>query len=708
MIEDVHWAQPDALDMLRHVIRGSSGQLMVLATFRNDVDQGAALTHALGIGRLARPDLRIDLREMNSHEVAAVIDAVAPVERRRQWLNELDDLVTMSAGNPLRLREMLRQLELEPEIPISEITPETVRSLVDRRVRALDDTTRAALHAAAVLGQSFTLPILAEVSELDVHVTLAALERAADQGIVVEGPHVDDFAFAHPLFRNAIYYSLLRSRRARIHMRGAEVLAAEHERAGAPTRWPEIARHLVTARPASDAARTVHAARLAAEAAAQRYAHDEAVQWYGHALEGTRDAGWSRQETARLQLALGIQLEGSGELERARDQYFAAAEVARAERDLGLLCDAIRAATPQTTVLDHDYATKLGALADQALAELEPDDLRRARVIQTAAFARQYWAPELLPGYTADAARLARTSHDADVRHRALVVRYIGTYDEPIAARLELSRQIREHARREGLESDEAADARRLLNDLLQMGDTASFDAELEAFSQLGRSTSSPFVLYWSAALRATRRLTRSAANDAEGLINAAVTIGRRLQIADAEGVFLLQMFALRYQRGHVRESAHALATPRPEDPKVIAGTALLALIFAESGRPDAARSYLDRVVTPAGITLPHDNFFFGGVSLFAGVAAICGGARQRAALRAVLLEDASRFCLFGSGGAVFGTGHHWLARLALAESDLDGARRHLAEAARVCHHADAPFWAARARQESARIADAS
>ena len=124
VIEDLHWARPDALLMLRHLLRSARGQLLVLGSFRDDeMDPTTPFGAASSVGRLARPDLRVRIEPMNRHEVAAVVDAVAPGSRRAEWLDQIDELVEVSAGNPLRLREVLRQLELEPDADIAEIAP---------------------------------------------------------------------------------------------------------------------------------------------------------------------------------------------------------------------------------------------------------------------------------------------------------------------------------------------------------------------------------------------------------------------------------------------------------------------------------------------------------------------------------------------------------------------------------------------------------
>ena len=73
----------------------------------------------------------------------------------------------------------------------------------------------------------------------------------------------------------------------------------------------------------------------------------------------------------------------------------------------------------------------------------------------------------------------------------------------------------------------------------------------------------------------------------------------------------------------------------------------------------------------------PHDNLWFAATALYAGVAASAGTAEQRAVLTRALQPLASLWCMFGAGGAVFGTGHHWLGRLAASDGDVERATTH-------------------------------
>jgi|GEM_PF-2414223 Predicted ATPase len=708
VIEDLHWARPDALLLLRHVLRAATGQLMVLGTFRREeLQPESSVNKALAGGRLGHPDTQITIKPMNRHEVVALIDAVAPTDRRTVWLEHLDELIDVSAGNPLRLREVLRQLELEPNASISEIAPDDVRALVTRRVQALDETTRTVLQTAAVLGRAFSLSQVAAAAGVSEDATLDALERAGEAGLVVEDEQVDDFTFSHPLFRNSIYHGLTQSRRARRHIACADVIAAEMERDPAERKWAEVARHLVAARPVSDAARAAEFARRAGHDAAMRYAHEEAVAWYRHAVEGATAARMPDRDVADLRLALGTELELSGSLDAAHDEFFEVAEVARANPDSDLLERVVVALTPRSAVLDTHLAPILGALAEEALVRGGPGDPERIRVLRSAAFARYYGDPTSVSQFASEATRLAEQTDDPQLQNWSMVLQYLAEVRSP-EHRLALAGEIKRHTDQHHLLIDNGMASRRLLIELLGAGLMADFDRELEIMSATARTTAIPYDLYWSSAFRSTRAMMRDCSALTEELVNASAVLGRQLQVFESTGMHLLQTFALRYQQGRTRELTRELSAPSDPEPQIVAGTALLALSFAESNRMDLARGLLDRVVDADGVALPNDNFWFGGVGLFGGVAAACGSPAQQQVIREALEQHADSFCVFGAGGAVFGTGHHWIARLAAADGDSAAARDHLSAAAQICDHAGAGFWADRARSEMSRLGEPS
>jgi hypothetical protein len=192
----------------------------------------------------------------------------------------------------------------------------------------------------------------------------------------------------------------------------------------------------------------------------------------------------------------------------------------------------------------------------------------------------------------------------------------------------------------------------------------------------------------------------RASGNATEELINGAALLGHQLQVGSSGGVQMLQTFALRYQQDRIREISDGLTAPSPASPQILAGTSLLALAACRADPPTAARAILDRVIVGGEITLPVDNFRTAAIALFAGAAAQCGTPAQRQVLRDALEPKADQFCVFGAGGAVFGTNHHWLARLAVADHDRSAAIEHLRRAQELCQHAGAAYWGEVARHE--------
>ena len=707
VVEDLHWARPDALLMLRHVVRAARGQLMVLATYRARAPHRTSiLNDALSSGRLATPDVRLVLDRMNQHEVAAFIHGIAPLERRAEWMDRLDELTDVSDGNPLALREVLRQLELEPGANISEIAPDDMVTLMARRLRNLDEPTLTLVRLASVLGREFTLPHLAAAASVSLDDALGAVERAIEAGVMIELETVDRFAFAHPLMRNVVHRGLTESRRTRSHLACATVLRQDFETHGIEGRWTEVARHLVAARPVSDADETARAARRAGHDAGERYAHKEAVAWFEQSLENALAGGWEPQQIGRLRLEHGTALENSGDLDAGRIEYFLAADIARAQDDRLLLAAAVAAATPSEAVLDPAYGDTLAALANEALAGLDTEDPDRIPLLRSLAMALAYFDPDAIDRLAHEASVLVDRSDDPEARSSMLEIRYISKIlHGNLASRLAVSREMRRHTDAHRLIRHAGTASRHLLVELLVNGDLDEFDAELELMTRTAEATSIPADLYWSHAFRATRSLMRDASELTEERVLGAALIGKHLQITSSDGVHMLQTFALRYQQGRTREITSGLQTPKKSDPQILAGTALLAVSCAEAGRLDTARAMLDRAVSDVGVTLQRDNFFLAATGLFGGVAALCGSAEQRDALRTVLDPNADSFCVFGAGGAVFGTQHHWLARLARADGEVAQARQHLERAEKLCDAAGATYWADRARHENSALA---
>jgi DNA-binding SARP family transcriptional activator len=705
--EDLHWSGPDALALLRHLVHNGTGALMVVGTYRDDeISPGTPLADALGQGRLARPDATITLGGLDTAELRALVQATAADELRQRAMTRLPELHDVTMGNPLFAREVLRELAEEgDQVTIAEVAPGGVRSIVARRVVRLTPEARGLLAAAAVLGREFSLELLALTTRMPEAVALEAVEEIVAARLFDETDVLDQFTFSHPLFRNTIYNTTAASRRARLHLQAGLALERVPSTHGS-ARSAELARHFLAALPLGGAERAAGHALRAGDEAAEAFAHAEAATWYGRAIDLAADADWDPRQKAQALLALGQCLDRCGRRDDARDAYLRASECARSADDAPLLADVAIAATPRYIALDEFQQTHT-ALVDEALAASVGDPRREAWLLNSAGASRYYddHGDEI---YAKRALALARRWPDPEVQAAGLVTYRRWLTHDAVSGwdRLALSRELKTLCRERGLDRLVGQACRSLLVDLLEVGELDQFDDEFEEFAALADAHGLPADLYWLSALRATRALMRAADSYSEELVHAAQTLGRSLQQWDAQGMFVLQMFALRLQQDRVREIRAALEVPAPDGPRIVNGVALLAAAMVASGRPEAARPILDKAVEGGRLRLPHDNMWLGATALMSGAGAAIGTSEQRGLLYAELEPFAQRWCVFGAGGAAFGTGHHWLGRLAVANGNVGAATGHFERAESMSLAAGATYWAEVAYADRLACAD--
>jgi DNA-binding SARP family transcriptional activator len=691
--EDLQWSGADALALLRHLLRNAQGAVMVVATYRDDeVADDSPLADLLALARSDRSDVvQLRLTGLDTTELQALVQATALDELRERALARLSELRDVTRGNPLYAREVLRELaEARDEMTIAEVAPDGVRSIVERRLVRISRETRAALAAASVLGREFSLELLALTSRMTEAQALDAVEEALLAGLLDEGEELDQFAFSHPIIRNTIYNTAPASRRARLHTAAARALEAVPGAHGT-ARAAELARHYLAALPLAAAA----------------FAHEEAATWYGRAIELASDAGWDVGEKAETLMHRGECLERAGRRDEARRVFLEAADEAKAAGDGGLVADIAIAAAPRYITLD-EFHTRHADLVDEALATSVSDPRRQAWLLSTAGASHYYEGNRGDEVYAKRAFALARRFSDPEVQAAGLVTyrRWL-THDAVRAdERLALSRELMTLCREQRLDRIVGFACRGLLVDLMEAGRLDEFDEQLVEFAALADAHGMPADIYWLNALRATRALMRSPDAYTEELVNAAHTLGNSLQQWDASGTFVLQMFALRYQQDRVREIRAGLEAPQPQSPRVIAGVAVLAAALVACGRAEAARPIVDKVLAGGELQLPHDNLWLGAVALISGTVAEIGTAEQRGLLRRELAPFAERWCIFGAGGAAFGTGHHWLGRLARADGDQVAATQHFDAALARSTAADAEYWAGVAHDDLAKVVE--
>jgi len=238
LIEDIHWADPASLDLLRALARSLPAlPLLLLATYRAD-----ELSPAHPLARLLPAIVRessagrLDLRPLRAADVATLVAGryhltdegtarlAAYVHRR-------------SEGNPLFLGELLRTLEDDEVVQRTSAgwtlgflapvrVPPLLRQIIEGRSARLGGEARRLLGIAAVLGQEVPLDLWSAVASATEAMLLPAMDEAAAARLAEATEDGMGIRFVHALIREALYEGISPPVRRAMHRTAGETLAA--------------------------------------------------------------------------------------------------------------------------------------------------------------------------------------------------------------------------------------------------------------------------------------------------------------------------------------------------------------------------------------------------------------------------------------------------------------------------------------------------
>ncbi len=282
VVEDLHWADPATLQMLAHVVWTVAwAPLLVAGSIRAEDAAVPALQDLLGeLGR-ARRIVRVPVGGLAESEVGRLAGAwlgpeaaagLAPVVHAR------------TGGNPLFVEEVVRHLvESHPGASGAALAaaagsdvPAGVRAVIDRRLARLGELAGTAVRVGAVAGEDFALADVAAACETSDVEVAEALEAVVATGLVDETGAAGRYRFAHALVRGAVLAWAGPTRRALAHRQLADVIATLPAERREP-RIGELARHLLDARPLSEADEAARWALRAAAQATRALAYEDAA-----------------------------------------------------------------------------------------------------------------------------------------------------------------------------------------------------------------------------------------------------------------------------------------------------------------------------------------------------------------------------------------------------------------------------------------------
>jgi class 3 adenylate cyclase/predicted ATPase len=308
--EDLHWADPTTLDVLRGIAeRGALAPLFIVATTRPEFRAPWGMRSHHGTISLAPLDR------------AQVRDMVAELSARHALPRDVvEDVAARTGGVPLFVEEVTRLLLERGEHGggIEAIPPTLQQSLMARLDRL--GPAREVAQIGSVIGRGFSYGLLRALAGMEDAALQAALEKLADADIVlVQGlPPESDYRFKHALIQDAAYENLLKSRRQVLHRRVAEIL---RDRFAATAEPEALAYHFTQAGLTEQA---IEWWGTAGQRSLARYALAEASEQLKRALDQIATLPTTptlRREEIKLEVAFANALALTGDLVDGKEHY---------------------------------------------------------------------------------------------------------------------------------------------------------------------------------------------------------------------------------------------------------------------------------------------------------------------------------------------------------------------------------------------------
>jgi tetratricopeptide (TPR) repeat protein len=713
VFDDLHAADAPSLLLLRFVTGElNDAHILILGAYR---DEGPEHDHELAstlaeVGR-HRVTHQIRLAGLDESQVARFIEGTVDIPVPEALVAAVH---SETEGNPLFVGEVIKLLAAEGQfeatgeaIPLGIALPPRVREVIGRRLGHLSEGCRRVLSLASVLGREFRLDALAQVSGLTACSLLEVIDEAVGSRVVIDAPRaLGRMRFSHALIRDALYEDLATGERVRLHREIGEALEGLYVD-DKESHLAELAYHFCEAAPGGDVDKAVELARQAGERAASLLAYEEGVRLFRLALQILDMKGPAEREArCRLLLALGDSQAREGDLAGAKETFIQAAALARRHGMPERLAAAALGYGGRFVWSRAGSDRRLVPLLEEALKSLpEGDSKTRAMLMARLAGALRDEASRGPQDQLSQAAvDMARRMGEPATLSYALEGRFAATWwPENVEERLTMATEILRLAR-------EADDGERIAHALgwrvvalMELGDIAAVDVELEAWGRLVEELRQPGQRWNLLFSRAMRALLDGRFEEAERLIADALSFGQRAQRSDAVPGSRIQMYLLRRELGRLSEVEADIKRSVAEFPMRSVFRSMLAHLYSELGRPVESGQAFDELAVNDFADLRRDNDWLFEMSLLAEVADSLGDGGRAAILYGLLSPFAGRNVSAG-GDASIGSAARGLGVLASMLQRWEEASRHFEEALERNAAMGARPWVAHTEHDYARM----
>ncbi|HEX7972907.1 MAG TPA: tetratricopeptide repeat protein, partial [Anaerolineales bacterium] len=336
ILEDLHWADDASLELLRFLLEAlRQAPIFILVTSRQVLPGPMTKSVEWAQQFLGDRFQTIRLQSLSFGESEQLLARLLTISSMPEKLRE--QILQRAAGIPFYLEEILRMLIDEGAMRREDDhwrlaagtesailgVPATLQGLILTRFDRLSSAQRRVLQVASVIGTNFGLPVLKEaikpVETGDIQNILATL---VEREFILphSGEDENEYIFRHILMSDAIYSTLLRRERSKLHGQVGEAieklysdrLEGQVELLANHYRWS----------PRLD--RALHYLILAGQKAARNNVNEQARQHYQAALELLPQVKHLPYQELQAEMGLGDALVFFGEYPAARQHFQAA------------------------------------------------------------------------------------------------------------------------------------------------------------------------------------------------------------------------------------------------------------------------------------------------------------------------------------------------------------------------------------------------
>ena len=491
IFEDIHLADEDSLDLLSCVVEElEQTSIVLIVSHRPPSFDDSRLQRIAEIG-VAPSSIRLELPRLTKTDVSAIL---AGIGHDRPGIS--DFLTSKCDGNPFYLTHVIRHIGTDFGFPVDEQLakrlPMNGREIVERQLANLSTESRSGLIAAAVIGETFSLNLLAAALDCPPTAALSAIEPALRTELVQRVGY--EFEFAHALLREALVGSTDTDSLQQLHARVADELKS---RPNASFDAGRISDHLSEAGPLSSPDSTVHFSRIAARNASSRFAYTNARQYLRRALVFERESlTFSANMRCEIMEDLAIATLHTGNRGDARNILLEAAQIAREnELPIALSRCALSLAKDFLSIEVGVYDEEHTALLQEALGLLpDSEKTMRSKLLARLSQAIQWTRrPDSVEDLAKSAVSLAEETGDSQALLAALAARAESLHGPKSShTRLSVIGRLRDVSIASNDTHALLLAHTRALTAHLELGDIASVEAENEHYRALAARTALP------------------------------------------------------------------------------------------------------------------------------------------------------------------------------------------------------------------------